>query len=79
MGFGKDEAEQMKELASRVVHGNVARQDGGSQMTLDTLVVISIATTGKTYALSMSDGNTVLTVPLSSLLRFLQSERAKIV
>ena len=64
----------MKELASRVVHGNVTRQDNGSQMTLDTLVFISIATTGKTYALSMSDGNIALTVPLSSLLGFLKSE-----
>lgn len=78
MGFGKDEAEKMKELASRVVHGNVTRQDGGSQMTLDTLVFISIATTGKAYALSMSDGNTALTVPLSSLLGFLKTEGVEI-
>lgn len=68
----------MKELASRVVHGNVTRQDGGTQMTLDTLVFISIATTGKTYVLSMSDGNTTLTVPLSSLLGFLKTEGVEI-
>lgn len=68
----------MKELASRVVHGNVTRQDGGSQMTLDTLVDISIATTGKAYVLSMSGGNTTLTVPLSPLLHFLKSEGVEI-
>lgn len=68
----------MKELASRIVHGNVTRQYGGSQMTLDTLVVISIATTGKAYVLSMSSGNTALTVPLSPLLGFLKSEGVEI-